>query len=55
VDVSRQENRRYPILDGWHEAFPNPKYCKQITNSFSEFLEGALRSGEGWFWLEDEP
>jgi hypothetical protein len=52
VDVSQQENGRYPLIDGWHEAWPNPKHCKQIAHSFSEFLEGALRSGGSWFWLK---
>jgi hypothetical protein len=52
VDVGRQENGRYPIIDGWHEAWPNPKHCKQISNSFAEFLEGALRGGGSWFWMK---
>jgi hypothetical protein len=53
VDVSRQENGRYPITDGWHEAWPDPKYCRQIASSFSEFLEGALRAGGPAYWLPD--
>ena len=50
VDVARQENGRYPLIDGWHEAWPDPKYCDQIANSFSEFLERALRGGPA-YWL----
>ncbi len=54
MDVSRQVQDRYPLIDGWHETWPNPKYCKQIASSFSEFLKGALLSGGDWFWLKDE-
>jgi hypothetical protein len=52
VDVGRQEDDRYPLMDGWHEAWPNPKHCKQISRSFEEFLEHALRSGGRFFWLK---
>lgn len=52
VDVSQQEEGRYPIIDGWHEVFPDPRHCKQIARSFSEFLERALRSAGRHFWLE---
>ncbi|HYO71787.1 MAG TPA: SMI1/KNR4 family protein [Archangium sp.] len=52
MDVSHQENGRYPIVDGYHEMFPNPDYCKQIASSFSEFLTGALRSKGRQFWLK---
>jgi hypothetical protein len=52
VDVGRQEDGRYPIMDGWHEAWPNPKHCKQIACSFEEFLERALHSGGSFFWLK---
>jgi hypothetical protein len=44
LDVGHPENGRYPLIDGDHEAWPDPEYCKQITSSFSEFLEKALRS-----------
>jgi cell wall assembly regulator SMI1 len=54
VDVSRQQNGRYSIIDGWHEAWPDPDYCKQVAGSFSEFLEGALQSGGNWFWLKQQ-
>jgi hypothetical protein len=53
VDVSSQQTGRYPIFDGWHEAWPDPEYCKQIASSFSEFLAAALSSGGNWFWLKD--
>jgi hypothetical protein len=54
VDVGRQENGRYPLLDGYHEAWPRPEYCKQIARSFSEFLEAALRSEGQPFYLESD-
>jgi hypothetical protein len=52
VDVARQENGRYPIIDGWQEAWPDPKYCDQIASSFSDFLERALRDGQA-YWLNE--
>jgi hypothetical protein len=52
VDVARQENGHYPVIDGWHEAWPDPKYCEQIATSFSDFLERALRDGQA-YWLND--
>ncbi|NVI97051.1 SMI1/KNR4 family protein [Myxococcus sp. AM009] len=51
LDVSHQEAGRYPLRDGYREAFPDPNYCSQIAASFSEFLAGALRSNGSWFWL----
>ncbi|NMO22694.1 SMI1/KNR4 family protein [Pyxidicoccus fallax] len=54
LDVGTQEDGRYPILDGYREAFPNPHECKRIAGSFSEFLTGALRSHGRWFWLADD-
>ncbi|MDY7230022.1 SMI1/KNR4 family protein [Hyalangium rubrum] len=51
VDVSRQENERHPLMDGDHETWPDPAYCKQIAHSFSEFLEKALRSQGRSYWL----
>jgi hypothetical protein len=52
VDVSTQTSGRYPIVDGWHETFPDPTHCKQIAGSFAEFLNGALRSHGRQFWLK---
>lgn len=52
VDVARQENGRYPLSDGYHEAWPDPDYCESIANSFSEFLEKALRSKGRLFYLQ---
>ncbi|RKH88789.1 SMI1/KNR4 family protein [Corallococcus sp. AB045] len=54
VDVSQQAEGRYSIRDGYREAFPDPAYNRQIAGSFSEFLGGALRSNEEWFWLQTE-
>jgi hypothetical protein len=51
VDVARQEHGLYPLFDGDHEAWPDPAYCKQIANSFSEFLEQVLRTRRGLYWL----
>jgi hypothetical protein len=45
---------RYPILDGWHEGFPNPTYCKRIASSFAEFLARALSSNGEPFWLDSQ-
>ena len=52
VDSSRQENGCYPLIDGWHEGFPDPRYCPKIADSLSDFLEEALRSGGRQFWLK---
>jgi cell wall assembly regulator SMI1 len=51
VDVARQENGRYPLIDGYHEAWPDPKYCGPVANSFSEFLEQVLRTRRNLYWL----
>ena len=51
VDVARQENDRYPLMDGYHEAWPNPKYCGPVASSLSEFLEQVLRTRRGLYWL----
>ena len=52
VDVGGEENGRYPLVDGWHEAWPDPKQCGRIASSFAEFLEAALRSQGRPFWLK---
>jgi hypothetical protein len=51
ADVSHQENGCYPLIDGDHEAFPDPACCGQVASSFSEFLHKALRSQGQQFWL----
>ncbi|RYZ37388.1 MAG: SMI1/KNR4 family protein [Myxococcaceae bacterium] len=48
VDVAQQVDGRYPMLDAFHETYPE---VKQIASSFSEFLEKALASGDDFFWL----
>ncbi|AKF80294.1 hypothetical protein MFUL124B02_10360 [Myxococcus fulvus 124B02] len=53
LDVSEQHEGRYPLRDGYNEAFPDPAYCPRIATSFRSFLAGALQSGERWFWLEE--
>jgi hypothetical protein len=51
VDVSRQEDGRYPLMDGYHEAWPNQEYCGPVASSFSEFLAAAIRSRRPVYWL----
>ena len=51
VDVARQENGRYLLTDGYHEAWPDPKYCRLVANSFAEFLEAVMRSRRPAYWL----
>jgi hypothetical protein len=51
VDVSTQENGRYPLIDGDHEAWPEPSYGVRIARSFSEFLEKVLRTRRPSYWL----
>lgn len=51
VDVSRQKNGRYPLLDAYHETYPLE--VQQIAASFGEFLERALSSGNQFFWLKE--
>ena len=52
LDAGSQEDGRYPLIDGWHEAWPDPKQCGRIAGYFSEFLEQALRSNGRKFWLK---
>jgi cell wall assembly regulator SMI1 len=51
LDVARQEDGCYPLIDGYHEAWPDPKYCSQVARSFSEFLEQVLRTRRNLYWL----
>lgn len=53
VDVGAAQGGHYPLIDGYREMFPNPEYCTRIAQSFSEFLEKALRSGGSHYWLKD--
>jgi cell wall assembly regulator SMI1 len=52
VDVLPGENGRYPLVDADHENWPDPAYCARIANSFSEFLEKALRSNGRLYYLQ---
>jgi hypothetical protein len=54
VDVSQQIDGRYPVMDGWKEAWRNKEYIWPLANSFSEFLERALRSNGHPFWLNQK-
>ncbi len=51
VDVARQQDGRYPLLDAYHETYPLE--VRQISSSFGEFLERALASGNEFFWLNE--
>jgi hypothetical protein len=51
LDVSRQIDGRYPLIDGDHETWPNSEYCAQFASSFSEFLEQVLRTRRSLYWL----
>ena len=51
LDVARRENDRYPLLDAFHETYPEE--APRIALSFEEFLAKALRSGNRSFWLSD--
>jgi hypothetical protein len=51
VNMARSENGRSPLFDGYHEAWPDPQYCRQIASSFSEFLEQVLRTRRNLYWL----
>jgi hypothetical protein len=53
LDVSRQVDGRYPLIDGDRETWPNPEYCTQIASSFSEFLEQVLRTRRSLYWIPD--
>lgn len=51
LDVSRQVDGHYPLIDGDRETWPNLEYCTQIASSFSEFLEQVLRTRRSLYWL----
>jgi hypothetical protein len=53
VDTGARLDGRYPLIDGYREMFPDPAYCGRIANSFSEFLDKALRSDGKHYWLKD--
>jgi hypothetical protein len=49
IDAAHTVDGRYPLLDAYHETFPDG--VRPIAASFSEFLENALNSGDEFFWL----
>ena len=51
LDVSQRVDERYVLIDGIHESWPDPYYCKQIAASFSEFLEEVMRTRRSLYWL----
>ncbi|RKH39707.1 SMI1/KNR4 family protein [Corallococcus interemptor] len=53
LDVAAAKNGRYPLLDAFHETYPDE--APRIASSFAEFLEKALRSGNRSFWLSSGP
>jgi hypothetical protein len=54
LDVSRQVDGRYPLMDGCHETWPDPEYCGPVASSFSEFLEQVLRTRRSLYWLGEQ-
>ncbi|GMT98655.1 hypothetical protein KH5H1_27740 [Corallococcus caeni] len=52
LDVATRTTGCYPLLDAFHETYPDETPC--IATSFEEFLEKALRSGNRAFWLSNE-
>ena len=52
LDVGQREEGRHPLVDGYHEAWPDPAYRRRIARSFSEFLDQALRSEGRIFYLQ---
>jgi hypothetical protein len=51
LDVSRQENGRYPLIEGVHETWPDPEECGPVASCFSEFLGEVLRTRRNLYWL----
>jgi cell wall assembly regulator SMI1 len=51
LDVARQQNGRYALLDAFHETYPLE--VRPIAAAFGEFLERALSSGNRLFWLNE--
>lgn len=51
LDTAKQEKGCYLLVDGYHEAWPNPKYCGLVAYSFSEFLAEILRTKRQLYWL----
>jgi hypothetical protein len=54
VDTSRPAAGFYPLLDLFHETFPDPADITVISDRFAEFLARALHSGGGHFWLQSK-
>ncbi|ABF88233.1 hypothetical protein MXAN_0598 [Myxococcus xanthus DK 1622] len=42
----------YPLFDAYHETYP--REVRKIADSFSDFLERALASGDEFFWLDEQ-
>lgn len=51
LDVAKSEAGRYPLLDAFHETYPDD--VPRIASSFEEFLKKALSSGNRTYWLQD--
>lgn len=49
IDTSRTKDGCFPILDIFHETFP--EQAELVADSFGEFLHKALRHGGRQFWL----
>lgn len=51
ADVSRREQGCYPMLDAYHETYP--QLVRQIAPSFRAWLERTLRTGNQLWWLPE--
>ncbi|NRD48829.1 SMI1/KNR4 family protein [Corallococcus exiguus] len=53
LDITHPVNGRYPLLDAYHETFPEG--VRPVAASLSDFLEKALTSDDSYFWLNFTP
>src|SRR5436190_3799474 len=50
IDTSSSEGGCFPVLDVFHETFP--EQAERISASFGEFLHQALHNGGRHFWID---
>lgn len=51
LNLGQAHQAECPVIDCFHETFPNKVYCTVISRSFSEFVSNALNSEGRLFWL----
>jgi hypothetical protein len=51
VELGQYARVNAPVYDCFHEAFPDPNYCKVIAESFTGFLARMIASDGKLFWL----